>query len=253
MFSWLQPDRSPILVAHRGSSSIAPENTLVSFRQALDDGADAIEFDVRLTRDGQVVVIHDEDLRRTCGISGFVRDYTLPELRALSAGAWFHSRFAAERIPTLDEVIGLTAGRCRINIEIKTGRRDSGEKTVDLCCRVLRSHRAQESTLITSFSHRAVKKTGLIRPRIATGLLYHPLRHAMRSPVRFARSLGARYLIMGGSALRRQTVEEAHENRMLVGEYTVNTPERWERSLRFGVDAVFTDSPADFSSVKRPL
>ena len=255
MFSWLEPGRLPLIVAHRGSSSVAPENTLASFRQAIRDGADAVECDVRLTADGHVVVFHDADLHRTTGGPGLISKHTLPELRTLSAGTWFHNRFAAERIPTLDEVIELTAGKCLINLEIKTAERESqekiGEKLVDLCFGVIRRHGARESALITSFSHRAVKRAGLIRPRIATGLLYHPLRHVMKSPVRFARSLGARYLIMGGSILRRRIVEEAHERGILVGEYTVNTARRWERSMRFGVDAVFTDSPAIFRNSKR--
>lgn len=251
MFSWLESPRLPIIVAHRGSSSVVPENTLASFRQAIADGADAVECDVRLTRDGHVVVIHDGDLRRTTDGRGSVWDHTRLELRTLSAGNWFHRRFAAERVPTLDEVVVLTAGACGINIEIKSDERDrKGEEIVVRCCRIIREHRAQDRALITSFSTRIVKRAGLVRPRIATGLLYHPLRHLMKSPVLFARSLGARYVVLNGSSLRRGIVEEAHDRRMLVGEYTVNSARRWERALRFGVDAVFTDSPAAFRNAE---
>jgi glycerophosphoryl diester phosphodiesterase len=244
MFSWSEPGRLPLIVAHRGSSSRAPENTLASFRRALEDGADAVECDVRLTRDGQVVVIHDPVLRRTTDGRGLVAEHTLRELRELSAGRWFHRKFAAEQIPTLDELLAVTAGRCGVNVEIKTGTRRYGEEIVDRCARVIRQHRAQERVLISSFSHGIVRNAGLLRPRIATGLLFHPLRHLMKSPVRFARSLGARYLIMNGSSLRKGVVAEAHAARLFVGEYTVNSARRWKRARRFGVDAVFTDAPA---------
>jgi glycerophosphoryl diester phosphodiesterase len=248
MFSWSEPDRLPLIVAHRGSSSRAPENTLASFQQAIDDGADAVECDVRLTRDGQVVVIHDANLRRTTDGRGLVMDQTLRELRQLSAGRWFHRKYAAERIPTLDEVLALTAGRCGVNIEIKADARRHAGEIVDLCGRVIRNRRAQDRVLISSFSHRFVRNSGLLRPRIATGLLFHPFRHLMKPPVLFARSLGARYLIMNGSALRRRIVEEAHSRKIFVGEYTVNSARRWKRTRRFGVDAVFTDSPASLVS-----
>jgi glycerophosphoryl diester phosphodiesterase len=249
MFSWREPRSRPLVVAHRGSSSLAPENTLASFRQAIDDGADAVELDVRLTKDGHAVVIHDRELRRTTGTRGRVDDHALREIRALSAGAWFHRKFAAERIPTLDEVFELAAGRCGVNVEIKVDRGDpGGEETVDRCCRIIRAHRAGEWTLVTSFSNRAVKRAGSILPGIPTGLLLHPLRHLMKPPVGLTRSLGALYLIVNGSGLRRKFVRAAHERNILVGEYTVNSHRRIERARRFGIDALITDEPSKISS-----
>ena len=244
MFSWSEPDRLPLIVGHRGSSSLAPENTLASFQQALDDGADAVECDVRMTGDGKIVVIHDAGLRRTTDGRGLVARHTLRELRLLSAGRWFHRRFSPERIPVLDELLELTAGRCGVNIEIKVDARVPMAEVVDRCCRIVREHRAQERVLISSFSHRVVRNASLARPRIATGLLYHPLRHLVKRPVLFTRSLGARYLIMNGTSLRKGIVAEAHERNLFVGEYVVNSARRWNRSRRFGVDAIFTDSPA---------
>ncbi len=244
MFSWLEPRRRPIIVGHRGSSSTAPENTIASFNQAFDDGADAVECDVRLTRDERAVVIHDETLQRTAGIRGLVGEHALAELRQLSAGRWFNKRFAGERVPTLEETLELITPSRGINIEIKTGRLDpGGERTLNRCLRIIFRHRAQDRVLITSFSERAVRNAAQARPRIAAGLLYHPLRHRMKRPVRFACDLGARYIVMNGSTLRRRYVEEAHGRDILVGEYTVNSSWRWRRALRYGVDAVISDSP----------
>jgi len=245
MFSWREPRNSPLVVAHRGSSSIAPENTLASFRQAIEDGADAVELDVRLTRDGHVVVIHDRELRRTTGNRGRVDSYTLQEIRALNAGTWFHRRFAAERIPTLDEVFELASGRCGVDVEIKVDKGDpDGEEIVDRCCRIIRAHRAREWTLVTSFSRRAVRRAGSVLPGVATGLLLHPLQYLIKQPVGLARSLGALYLIVNGSGLRKNLVVAAHGRRTLVGEYTVNSERRIERARRFGIDALITDYPS---------
>src|SRR5512140_126848 len=100
MFSWLQARSRPLVVAHRGSSVVAPENTLAAFRQALEDGAQAIELDVRLTADEEVIIFHDRNLNRTTNGRGKAGRYRLAELRRLSAGSWFHPKFAREKIPT---------------------------------------------------------------------------------------------------------------------------------------------------------
>ena len=91
----------PLVVAHRGGAGLAPENTLAAFRMALEVGADAIELDVRLTRDGRVAVIHDRTVDRTTGGRGPVGSYTLAELKALDAGSWFGPQYLGERVPTL--------------------------------------------------------------------------------------------------------------------------------------------------------
>ena len=118
--------RRPLLIGHRGYPARYPENTLAAFTGAMDAGCDMIELDVTLTRDRRVVVIHDDTLDRTTNGSGSVRDRTVEEIRRLDAGSWFDPRFAAERVPLLDEVIALTAGRCMLNIEIKDERLRGG-------------------------------------------------------------------------------------------------------------------------------
>src|SRR5258705_12246401 len=122
MFSWLHLRTFPVVVAHRGSSAITPENTLAAFRQASSDGAAAVELDVRLSKDGEVVVIHDEKLHRTTGGRGRGSDFSLKELRQLSAGSWFHKEFSSETIPTLAEILALLRGIMGVKIEIKHGR-----------------------------------------------------------------------------------------------------------------------------------
>lgn len=108
------------IIGHRGSPDDAPENTLAAVRLAWERGADAVEVDVRLTRDGELVALHDGDTRRTTGVPGVPEHMTLRELRSLDAGRWKNLRFAGERIPTLEEVFATGGGR-RFFIEIKRG------------------------------------------------------------------------------------------------------------------------------------
>ena len=246
MFSWKHPPNRPIIVAHRGSSLRAPENTLAAFRRALYDGADAIELDVRLTNDGELVVIHDARLQRTTNGRGIVERHSLDELKRLSAGAWFHRSFSSEKIPTLDEVLRLLRGRMGVNIELKAGRRlrkNSG--LVDKTCAVIRQHGAEQYVLVSSFHHSLVTEVKRRLPSVATGLLFHPLKRP-RSSVKLAGRTNAEYLIFSGSSLRKSIVRKAHEDHLYVGEFTLDTKRRFARAVRFGVDAVITNEPARF-------
>ncbi|MBI1805539.1 MAG: hypothetical protein HYR76_00645 [Ignavibacteria bacterium] len=245
MFSWIAPTRKPIIVAHRGSSITAPENTLAAFRQAVLDEADAIELDVHLSKDGQAVVTHDGMLHRTTRGRGRVSEWSVAELKELSAGAWFGKKFTSETIPTLPEVFDAMRGRVGINIEIKTDphhRRQS--ELIDRCCDIVERYSASRFVLISSFSRAVVKHVKITRPQIVTGLLYHPVRHVGTSPVDLARSIGTDYLILNGTTIRKRIIRRAHEEGILVGEYTVNARWRVARAIRFEVDAIITDDPS---------
>ena len=245
MFSWLLPKRRPIIVAHRGSSAIAPENTLAAFRQALEDGAHAIELDVHLSKDGEVVVIHDDELNRTTNGHGNVSDYTLKELKRLNAGEQFYGRFSSERIPVLSEVLALCQGKAGINIEIKENRRSHRRyDIVEQCVNIIHDVRASSSVLISSFHHPFLKRVKLLDPSLTTGVLYHHIRHFGKSPVRLTCSTKSNALIMNGASLRKRIVQSAHQRNIIVGEYTVDTERRAERAIRFGIDAIYTNNPA---------
>ena len=242
---WLKRRALPLIVAHRGSSALAPENTLASFRRALHDGCDAIELDARLTRDGMVVVFHDARLGRTAPGNGRIEDRTFLELRRLSAGKWFHPEFEEERIPTLEEVYGLIEGRIGINVELKQPRRGGARHDlVDRCMKIARAHRAESLSLFSSFDHRLVRRLKKDHPDVVAGILVRPFSLRKRSAIGLAHSIHAEYLVVGSTTLRKRLVNEAHHHELLLGEYTVNTRMRARRSLRFGVDAVFTDDPA---------
>src|SRR5262245_59418730 len=108
------------VIAHRGSSAVAPENTLAAVDLAIRAKAHRVEFDVQLTKDGVPVVLHDETLERTTNGKGRVRDRTYKEISKLDAGSWFHADFRGERLPTLDMVLELCRGKIPVNVEIKS-------------------------------------------------------------------------------------------------------------------------------------
>ena len=245
MFSWTDPRKRPVIVAHRGASSVAPENTLAAFRRAIDGGAEAIELDVRLTKDGEVVVFHDAHLRRTTNGRGRVEEYALSELMCLSAGSWFRRSFASEKIPTLSDVFELVEGRVGLNIEIKTtfhGRTQFD--IVERCCTLIQQHHAASHVLVSSFSHHHIRRMKRLLPHVTTGLLFHPLKHLGRSALRLAQQVRVEFMFFGGKTLRKHVVEQAHERKLHVGEYTVNTKRRLARAERYGIDVVITDDPA---------
>jgi glycerophosphoryl diester phosphodiesterase len=251
-FSWLSPRRHPIVVAHRGSSGTAPENTLTAFRLACEDGADAIELDVHLSGDGQVVVIHDGNLDRTTDGTGPVRKYTLQQLEKYNAASAWNRLFRFETIPTLEEVFTIFGCTIGINVEIKGERTEAARHEIlRKCVALVHKYKLYDNVLISSFSSKAVKEIGLLDPRILRGLLYNPLYHAFRSPAAYAKSLGIQYLIMSRMKLHKKTVTVVHAKNMLIGEFTVNTERQAKRSLRYGIDAIITNYPSEILSCLR--
>jgi len=250
MFSWCDPGIRPVIVAHRGASASAPENTLAAFQRAIDDGADAIELDVRFSKDRELMVFHDSRLEGKSSGLGYARDATRDELSSLRIVQGRGRRVTRETIPTLSEVFELCGGRVGLNVEIKTdrtGRREA--EIVDRCCALIKKYNLKRSVLVTSFHHRFIKHLKRHYPGIPGGLLVHPLKHTARASIRLAVQLRIEYLIFGRVTLRNFVVRKAHERHLLVGEFTVNTARRFERALRYGVDAVITNDPAQMKTL----
>lgn len=166
----------PLIIAHRGHVSAAPENTLSAFQGALAAGADGIELDVRLTRDGQLVVFHDRQLDRTSNGHGLVDHHILADIRSLDVGSWFSHRFRGEAAPTLDQVFEALPQDYLINVEMKVVIR--GMKLIaHRVAETIRRHQRWESTLVASFNPIALFHLRRIEPRIARGYIwsrYHP-------------------------------------------------------------------------------
>src|SRR5260370_34253936 len=159
-----------LLGGHRGNADECPENTLASFRSAIELDVDVIECDVHLSDDGGLAVIHDHLLDRTTDGSGLVRDYTMAELKRFDAGSWKDPRFAGERIPSLDEVLAVAQGRVGVAIEIKNlplpyaGIEDAVGRSVNEGGMV-------GEVVVLAFDHRSSKRSAEREPQILTGVL----------------------------------------------------------------------------------
>ena len=232
----------PIIFAHRGASAHAPENTIAAFELALKQQADAIELDVKLSADGQVIVIHDETVDRTTNGHGKVKDMTLAELKSLDAGSFFSREFAGERIPTLEEVFEAAGKRTFINIELKNykSRRDD---LVESVCMLIKKHQMQKRVMFSSFFPTTLSRTRSYLPGVPRGLLaWHGLLGV------WARSFGfffGKYDALHPALqdFTQQEVTRVHRLTRRVHVYTVNREEDMRRLFKWGVDGIFSDDP----------
>jgi glycerophosphoryl diester phosphodiesterase len=227
------------VVAHRGASGYAPENTFASFTLGLEQGADLLELDVHLSRDGEPVVIHDEALDRTTDGRGLVVEHTLAELRQLDAGAWFGPQFAGQRIPTLDEVLAWARERTCLAIEIKNAPSFYPGIEAKIAA-LLDRHDMLRRTLVISFDHQALRRLGGLAPGLLTGALYacRPV-----DPVALARAAGARVLAPGWSFVTPADVAAAHAAGLRINAWSTSNPAVLRHLIGAGVDAITTNHP----------
>ncbi len=233
----------PIVVtAHRGFSGQAPENTLAAFRAAIAAGADMVELDVHLTRDNEVVVIHDDTLERTTNGKGNVAEKTLAELKRLDAGSWFNPRFAGERIPTLAEVLEIVRGRILVNIELKKGKNFpyTMEELADRTLAVVEKAGMTDQVLFSSFDPAAVNRIREKNPRLPIALIVDKPWEKPEDP-----GGGTRYPTLNcrTTVLNEENIRRAHTAGIRVHVWTVNTKEAMEKFIALGVDGIITNHP----------
>ena len=229
-------------IAHRGFSGSAPENTLAAFKKAMEIKSDVIEFDVRFSKDGHLVVFHDDTLERTTRVQGKVADHTLKELQQLDAGSWFNPVFAGERIPTLKEVLDLTRGRIRLNIELKKG--DHGKYNMfDLANQALREVEKagmERQVLFSSFDLSAVERVREKNSQIQVALI-------TSGPWNFPQDAmkGKSFPVLNPrkSVLNENNLSMARQQGIRVNVWTLNTEEEMEKFISMGVDGIITDHP----------
>ncbi|WP_276356391.1 glycerophosphodiester phosphodiesterase [Cohnella caldifontis] len=213
-------------VAHRGWSGKAPENTMAAFRLAMSEPAvQWMEFDVHLSRDEVPVVIHDPTLKRTTNGRGRVSEWTAAELSRLDAGSWFDPAFAKEGVPTLDEVLALAAGRCRLNIEIK-GEDSAPPLIARKVIELIQARRLEYDVVITSFRPEVLLAVRELTTVIRTGLIIDDQPPDLIPNVR---SLGASFLSIGFRHLTGPLLQEAEDAGVTVMAWTVNQPADLQR------------------------
>jgi glycerophosphoryl diester phosphodiesterase len=229
--------KSPIVIAHRGYSKIAPENTISAFKLAVRFRADMIELDVRMTKDGTPVVIHDSKVDRTTNGTGSVKNFYLWVLRELDAGSWFNHKYIGEKIPTLKEVFDAVGGKIPINIEIKNA--SIKDKLTEKVLAVIYENEIANNVLISSFDPRILRNVRKLTDEIPTGFLYHyPIYF---NPVKTLLNLGTNVLIHNYKFTTPKLVEKLHNAGFKIFVYTVNRPNHILKMLEIGVDGIITD------------
>ncbi len=219
-----------LVIAHRGASGHAPENTLAAFKRALGMGATFIETDLQLTRDSRFVAMHDATVNRTTNGQGKVHDLTLTELRRLDAGSWFGSEFAGERIPTLEEVLEFSKKNDVVfYLELKPGGSWGGEQSGEI-----------PRAVVISFDADILARVRRIEPTLMTGLLYDG---QIEEPLEKALEVGARQLAVRGDLVTPSLLKDARKRDLQVVCWTVNHPAHIRMLMAAGVDGIMSDYP----------
>lgn len=240
--------RNTAILGHRGCSAEAPENTLASINRAWAQGADGVEIDVYLSRDGHIVAHHDETTKKTAGIDRPVADQTLAELKALDVGRWKGDAFAGERIPTLQECLATIPAGKRLFIEVKCGDEIVPVLERDLAA----SHVPLSQVVVISFDAGVVKRMSTTRPDIETAWIVeveHDAKAGRWQPdlndvLTEARGLGADAVDLGyAPPLTRTDVDRFHEAGLKVYIWTANEIVRARELRDAGVDGLTTDRP----------
>ena len=248
------PGDPPHIIAHRGISAKAPENTLAAFRPAIEHpGISMIELDVRISSDGIPVVMHDRTLQRTSTGNGAVRNYSAEELKAFDAGSWFHRSFASEHIPILGEVLELVRDKCWVNIELKGDLfLRAREMFVRKVINVVKEFGMEDQVLYSSFAHELLATVRHLEPAVPTGLIYNIYRDFGRSPSKLAHRVGASVFVCARRELRKSMIRDARQHSLALYVYTLNSIQDAQKMQELGIDGIISDNADDIASVVRP-
>lgn len=240
----------PKVIAHRGVPHVAPENTMASFNAAIEMGVDGIETDVQETKDGKLVICHDELLNRTTDGKGLLKDYTLKELKSMSAGSWFSEEFEDQRIPTLKEFLDIVKDKDIIlDIEIKSGvvlYPDIEKKLIGM----LNEYGLQDRTIISSFNHYSLVACKEIDSSIKTGALYMC---GLVAPWEYAKRIGADALHPYFYNVRPEIMKGIKENHVMVNPFTVDEEAHMKYMICMGVDGIITNYPDRLLKLKKEM
>ena len=232
--------KSIIVAGHRGYKVKYPENTLISFQKALELGVDMVEFDLHLTKDKRLVVIHDEKVDRTTNGTGFVRDFTLEEIRELDAGAWFLEEFSGQRIPTLEELLDTVSYKKDLlfNVEIKS----KTHETVDLTVDILKKYGVLDRCALTCFDAGILKygkEAYNLKCQGFPGFLMTNFEEGENASYAFFYSVGVPLKYLTG-----ELVDFFNSRNIFIWPYPVNNEEGAYKTIEIGGTLVTCDDPA---------
>lgn len=232
----------PLIIAHRGASALAPENTMAAFELAYKLGADGIELDVMLSKDEELVVIHDDTVDRTTNGSGRVSDFPMRILRDLDAGSVFSEAFRGEKLPSLAEVYEHLGGKLLINVELKNYASPFDDLTLKVI-KLTQDFNLVDSVLLSSFNPLNLRKARRELPAMKLGLLTFPAKAGviMRGPL--GRLFPYNALHPYYADVNKKLVDRMHAIDRKVNVWTVDEPEELRRMKVIGVDAVICNDP----------
>lgn len=246
----------PLIIGHRGASAVAPENTMGAFRKAIEVGADGIEFDVRLSRDGVPVVIHDETLHRTGRRSDYVSCLAAEELQQVNVGKWFGNRrnsaddYVDETVPTLRQLLDYSSSvDAVLYLELKC-RREETSQIASITCDLLANYRVAEQVIIECFDLPVIQEVKRVAPHLKTAALFQPrisrphLWSSSASLIDEAHAVGADEIALHHKLADDRTIESAHSAGLKVVIWTVDNPAWVARAKNQGVHALITNDPA---------
>lgn len=234
--------QNPTVMAHRGLSADAPENTLYAFSDAISVGVDFIELDVQQTRDGVLVVMHDSNLKRTTGVNKDIWDVDYADIQNLDAGSWFDPAYANARIPTLEETLQFVDKRAKLNIEIKPTKHGSDTLEQDVAELITR-YQYTDACYVTSFSYGSLKKVKEANPEIRTGYLMS-VAYGQFYSLKYADAFSLNKVFVTS-----QVVNAAHQQGKQIFAWTVNSMSEVRSLCNLHVDSIITDDPVMVQNV----
>ncbi len=228
-------DHTMLITAHRGASGLAPENTVIAMLKAIESGADYAELDVQETKDGVIVLMHDDSLTRTTGIPKGVWEVNSTTLRHADAGSWFSPDFAGEPVPTLDSVIQAVKSKLKLNIELKVN--DHQKQLAERVLAIVHKHRFEKQCILTSFDFALIDSVRRLAPTQCVGYIFSSM------PESDIFSADVDVLSVHSKLVNASFVEKAHRYGKQVHVWTVDDPKEMKRLIRLGVDSIITNRP----------
>lgn len=234
-----------VVIAHRGASAYAPENTHSAFKLAVEMHAEMIELDVLLSRDGIPVVIHDEKLKRTTSGKGKVGDYTLSELKRLDTGSWFDAEFKGESFPTLEEVLSYTKDVIAVNIEIKTEAvtDESENGIVAKTLEVVQRTGVEDQVIYSSFDYRVMLHLEELAPDMPKAILYERRQSKGKLPSELVKQYNVDAFNCSYKQLSDKWVDDLTSNNIPFNIYTVDDEKKMKELIKKGAAGIFSNKP----------
>jgi len=235
LFCSFQKRIKTAITAHRGASGLAPENTVAAMLKAIEFHADFAELDVQETKDGEIILLHDDDLARTTNDSGVIWEKSLADLKGVDAGSWKGAGFTGEPIPLLKTVIDTVKGKMKLNVEIKiNGHQERLEERV---VQILEDKNFINDCIVTSFNRPTVEKVKELNPKLRVGLIFSEM------PAEDIYRTNWHLFSVYYELVDQEFVDRAHRAGKEVHVWTVNDPETMKKMISFGVDNIITNRP----------